>query len=152
MKIRYLALAGIILFLGGCKQFDEGPLLSLYSVEKRVAGRWYFDRVIYDGVDSTQNYQYGQIEFIYDTKKKYGAFSWSHNIMTPIGPENFEGGIWRFIADKDSLEMVFIDLLTADTTRHWKWKINRCAYTEFWLERTIRDTVKIEWELWKWAM
>jgi hypothetical protein len=152
MRRTLLILTLMAVSLAGCKQFDEGPIMSLYSVEKRVAGRWYFDRVLYGNVDSTANYVYGQLEFIYDTKKKYGAFSWSHNIMQPAGPENFEGGIWRFLSDRDSIEFAFIDLATADTLKLWKWKINRCAYTEFWIERTLKDGTVLTWELWKWAM
>ena len=152
MKRLLVAVSLIVLFLPGCKQFDDGPVLSLYSVEKRIAGNWYFDRVLYGSQDSTINYMFQRIDFIYDKKMNGGVFTWNHNFnATAWYAKLVEGGIWTLYSDRDSIEFAIIDLATRDTVIS-RWRINRCAYTEFWLERTVKDTLKIEWLLWKWAM
>jgi hypothetical protein len=152
MKRFLLPLFLVMALLPGCKQFDDGPLLSLYSVEKRIAGNWYFDRVLYGGRDSTTHYTFQRIDFIYVKEMDGGVFTWNHNFAaTTWDPDMVDGGIWTLYSDRDSIEFAFIDIESQDTT-YSRWRINRCAYTEFWLERTVRDTLKIEWLLWKWAM
>jgi len=146
-------LTAAAILLSGCTQFDDGPIMSLYSVERRLEGSWYFDRVVYGGVDSSENYVYQQrIEFLYSRKHEMGAFNWYHNFNVSTTQDNFERGYLNFSEAKDSLKFTFVNLRTLDTTRILNWKINRLAYREFWLERTIKDTLKVEWYLWKWAL
>jgi len=149
-QIWFLVVA-LVVFLPGCKKYDEGPLMSLYSKGMRVGGTWYFQSVTYDGKDSTANYIYQQMTFIYLKKTEGGAFTWNHNLMaTSADPNPLEGGRWMFISDRDSINMTLYKNQFKDTVEI-KWKINRLAYTEFWLERTIRDTVTLKWKLIKYA-
>jgi len=141
----------LILVMAGCKQYDEGPIMSLYSVEKRLEGNWYFDHVIHGGVDSTANYETNQrMEFSYSRKMEGGIFTWYHNYFNPTYI-NTEIGYWFLRSDKDTLDLIFINTITRDTVKQVKWKINRLAYREVWLERNIKDDLKLEWKLWKWA-
>jgi hypothetical protein len=141
----------IVAFISGCKKYEDGPLLSLYSKGGRVAGTWYFQSVLYDGKDSTAHYPYQQLNFIYVKKMDGGGFTWNHNIYATSADENpLEGGTWRFISDRDSFEMVVRNLFTRDSVI-MKWKINRLAYTEFWMERNVKDTINIQWQLVKYA-
>jgi len=145
-KLFVIALA-LMVVVPGCKKYEEGPLIDLYSKPKRVQGKWYFDKVTINGEDSSSRYRNGMVEFgLYE--KDWGGFVWTFNAYTQQFSEtNFKGGVWRFLADKDSFQMKFIDPATQDST-FFRWKIKRLAYNEFWLERTDQD-VTTYWELWK---
>jgi hypothetical protein len=151
MNKRILIVLLIAAFLPGCKKYDEGPLLSLYSKETRVAGTWYFQNVWYGGKDSTEHYRYQYLDFLSVKKSNGGAFSWNHNLMATSADEYpIEGGTWRFLADKDSIEMVVYKNTLTDSVV-LQWKINRLAYTEFWIERNIKDTILLKWNLVKYV-
>jgi hypothetical protein len=139
----------IALPLTGCKQYDDGPLLSLYSIEKRIEGSWIFDQVIYGGNDSTEHYLFQQLSFVNMKNTDGGVVVWYHNLYaTTWTPNLTQGGIWTFLSDRDSIRLAIVDVTTGDTTAT-RWKINRLAFTDFWIERTIKDTLKLEWLLWK---
>ncbi len=137
--------------LAGCKKYDEGPLMSLYSKGMRVAGTWYFQNVTYAGRDSTAHYPLQQLNFIYLKERDGGAFTWNHNLYATSADANpLEGGKWKFYSDRDSFEMVIYKNQFKDSlVLHWR--IKRLAYTEFWLERNIRDTSFLKWSLVKFA-
>ena len=132
--------------------------MSLYSKEKRVQGRWYFSSVKYNDVDSTDAYRVNTIhalEFFSNPEKdaNWSAYTWM--ITAGLAPRT-DYGFWRFTDEMDSLLMVTTikswpggDMIS-DTVRY-DWKINRLAYTDFWLERMIDDTTKVVWKLWKLA-
>lgn len=147
----WILILAVIAFLPGCKKYDEGPLMSLYSKGMRVAGTWYFQRVTYGDRDSTASYTYQRLEFIFSKKYDGGAFSWNHNLMaTSAGSNPLDGGTWEFISDKDSLAMVLYKNQFRDTVS-MRWKINRLAYTECWLERDFNDSTKLNWQLVKYV-
>jgi len=138
-------------FLPGCKKYEDGPLISLYSKGMRVSGTWYFQSVLYGGKDSTANYTYQQMDFIYIKKIDGGVFTWNHNIYATSADENpLVGGTWKFFSDRDSFEMIVYKNLLRDSVVT-KWKIDRLAYTEFWLERNIKDTINLKWQLIKYV-
>lgn len=139
----------LALLFTGCKQYDDGPLLSLYSIDKRVEGYWNFKKVFYGEADSSEHYIYQMITFYNKQDTDGGVFVWNHNILaTVMTPKLNESGIWTFLAERDSIELAIIDQATSHQTIT-RWKINRLAYVDFWLERTINDTLKVEWKLWK---
>ena len=136
-----------LVFLTGCKKYDDGPLLSLYSKGMRVNGTWYFGLVQYDGKDSSAHYPYQQLHFFYVKEEDGGGFTWNHNVTAQtLTDELYETGTWKFFSDRDSFEMVTYRNELRDSTIY-HWKINRLAYTEFWLERTVKDTIQILWHL-----
>jgi hypothetical protein len=143
-----LVMAGI---LAGCSKYDDGPIMSLYSKGMRVAGTWYFLNVQHGGKDSTTAYRYQQMDFIYIKNIDGGAFTWNHNLLATSADDNpLEGGKWKFFSDRDSFEMVIYKNSFRDSlVLHWK--IKRLAYTEFWLERNVKDTVTLKWNLIKYA-
>ncbi|MBT3242635.1 MAG: hypothetical protein HN352_05760 [Bacteroidetes bacterium] len=133
----------------GCKKYEEGPAFSLYSKGQRVAGRWYFDRVAYNDVDSIEVYNTNNIEFIlHDSPgKDKGAYTWDRQ---PGGqaydPNLVYFGSWQFFADKDSVRWIVLNKDVQDTT---DWRIIRLAYDQFWLERQYNDSTVLRWNLWK---
>jgi hypothetical protein len=137
--------------LTGCKKYEDGPLMSLYSKGMRVAGTWYFLNVDYAGKDSTSHYTYQQLNFIYIKKMDGGAFTWNHNLMaTSVDGNPLDGGKWLFYSDRDSFKMVLYQNQYRDSIV-MKWKIRRLAYTDFLLERNIKDTSNLNWQLIKYA-
>ena len=137
--------------LSGCSKYDDGPIISLYSKGMRVAGTWYFQSVLYGSADSTVHYPYQRMEFIYIKDIDGGAFTWNHNLLATSADDNpLEGGKWRFFADRDSFEMIVYKNSFRDSVVI-QWKINRLAFTEFWLERKVKDTINLQWNLVKYV-
>ena len=156
----FLVLIALLFLTGGCSKYDEGPMFSLYSKEKRLQGRWYFSRVVYNDADSTDSYRLDPvhaIEFILNPERdeNWSAYTWNHNMGASTNRVSLvEYGYWRLTENLDSLRMVTTVRITqgqdpvADTTEY-KWKINRLAYSELYLERVLDDTTKLVWQLWK---
>lgn len=135
----------LIFSLSGCRKYEEGPLIDLYSIPKRVQGKWWFDRVEFNGIDSSIHYKYARIEFgLYD--KERGGFVFEPNVYEPDLLGRLIGGTWGFLAERDSFEMKYLH--TKDTLVH-QWKIKRLAYNEFWMERHDESSNLIYWKLWK---
>lgn len=152
MKKRFLILIAVMaVLLPGCKKYEDGPIMSLYSKGMRVAGTWYFQNVRYGAKDSTSAYTYQQMDFIYVKKADGGAFVWNHNLLATAADDNpLQGGKWYFFSDRDSIRMVIYNTKLTDSVV-MDWKIKRLAYTEFWMERTIRDTITQQWSLIKYV-
>lgn len=160
MKSRYLnilvILMSLLLVLGSCSKYDEGPIFSLYVKDKRVQGRWYFSTVKYNDVDSTDVYKIDPMQTLEfanspDKDDEWSAYTWSRN---SIATSSLSYGLWKFNEEKDSLKMVnTVTVYEAggydSDTVEYNWKINRLAYTEFWLERQADDSTLIAWKLWK---
>ena len=148
----WIILLLLAVFLPGCKKYDEGPVLSLYSKGMRVNGTWYFQSVLYNGTDSTANYPYQKLYFVYLKKTEGGAFTWNHNIYASTADSNpMEGGTWKFFSDSDSLEMIVHRNLPRRDSLVMRWKIHRLAYSEFWMERNVNDSINIQWRLIKYV-
>ncbi len=160
MKRRFvnniIILMSLLLCLGSCSKYDDGPNISLYIKEKRLQGRWYFSTVMYNDVDSTDTYRYDpmqSIEFFYNPDKDvvWNAYTWS---KTSVTTGSIGYGQWQLNEEKDSIRMVTTmlvygeNLSRADTVEY-SWKIKRLAYTEFWVERQADDTTLVSWRLWK---
>lgn len=74
----------MLLLFSGCKKFEEGPLLSIRSPERRLEGEWFLRKCIMEGNDSTESYylKYGtnfyfnfQLHNCYpDSFIQYGGF------------------------------------------------------------------------------
>jgi len=155
-----MILIAVLFLTGGCSKYDEGPIFSLYSKEKRVQGRWYFSRVLYNDVDSTDAYRLDPMQYIDyvinpERDENWAAFTWSHGAGSAVAtPPYVNYGFWRLTEEKDSMLMVTTikiemnEPAVQDTVKY-NWKVVRLAYTEMWLERMYNDTTKIEWKLWK---
>lgn len=149
IRTRLLALMALLMVLPACSKYDDGPMLSLYSKGARVGGKWTFSRVFVDGADSTERFYTQRIDFIFDRKEDGGYFQW-YTDLTATAPSatNPRIGHWAFISNKDSFQLTIYDLAKMDTIPLY-WKINRLAYTDFWLERTDEKGRFVEWKLWK---
>lgn len=148
---KFFLLIGVVFLFTTCSKYDEGPNLSLYSRGKRVQGTWYFSRVLYNDVDSTEQYIQGRIEFLLGegSGKDWGLYTWMIKPYSP-DPNDMKLGGWKFSPEKDSIQMVVMAKNAADYDT-LKWKIKRLAYDEWWMERQIDEQTTLTWELWKWV-
>ena len=155
-----LILMALLMLAGGCSKYDDGPVFSLYSKEKRFQGTWYFTRVLYNDVDSTDSYRIDPIQTISfitnpDRDVSWNAYTWNRNVThSTIRPAQTDYGFWKMTEEKDSLLMVstisvFAGMEAIADTTEYSWRILRLAYTEMTLERMADDTTRIEWQLWK---
>ncbi len=155
MKMRNISIGLLVfgLLFTACAKYDEGPAFSLYSRGKRVEGAWFFSHVAYNEVDSSEHYQNGRIKFYLgeDGENNWGLFTWEKGYDPVLGATPLlQVGSWKFIAEQDSFQMVMLQEKVEDyDTIHWK--INRLAYDEWWMERYLDDTTRLEWKFWKWV-
>ena len=144
------------LFVGACSKYDDGPWFSLYGKEKRVQGRWYFSTVKYNDVDSSSVYKEDPIqtvEFYLATDKDaiWKPYTWNKGFGISA---TVDYGVWTLTDDMDSLKMINTlsvkpnGEVETDSVEYF-WKINRLAYTEFWLDRQANDSTQVKWKLWK---
>lgn len=135
--------------ISACSKYEDGPLISFSSKGNRVNGTWYFQSVLYGSTDSTPNYTYQKLDFYYSRKYEGGAFTWDHDLFAQTLNERiYETGTWKFTSNKDSFEMVSYRNQLKDSVSI-RWKINRLTYNEFWLERQLRDTIRLQMLLMK---
>ncbi|TVR68256.1 MAG: hypothetical protein EA408_13595 [Marinilabiliales bacterium] len=125
-----------------CKKYEDGPWFSIYSKKERVTGNWYFELVTEDGNDMTDMYASHTLNM-----RRNGDLYWSqgfigNNPWDTYGP----GGEWKFVNDKNQIEMHFYYGVTEEHTL--VWDITRLAYADLRLRR-YENGVEIVWQLWK---
>lgn len=148
-----ICVLAIGLFMTSCSKYDDGPGISLYAKGKRVQGTWYFSNVSYNEADSSEIYLSHSIKFFLGegADKDWGLFTWNMGASNQaINQAQQRIGGWKFIADKDSFQMIVLSERSEDYDT-LQWKINRLAYDEWWMERHIDDTTLLKWQLWKWV-
>jgi hypothetical protein len=134
-----------ILFLTACR-YDEGPMISFRSVEKRVAQSFLLVEFTKNGVDMTQE--------LTDSCGNYWRFSGSKDPYQPLTfvvegsihiTNNYVpmGGDWKLSNNKKQIEL--------NTTHNFEglgpfqnniittWKIERLTKDEMWLSCTYNN-------------
>ncbi len=128
----------ILLIVAGCKKYDDGPLLSMYSKAERMSGMFTFHKITQNDTVTTADYNGQYIQFT-----KNGEFYWFLETDTVTYEQKANFGIWEFTNDKERIYMEFYN----DTSiMPIDWKINRLTYSDVWLEATTEDGW-LEWEL-----
>ncbi|MEZ4825312.1 MAG: hypothetical protein R3C61_03315 [Bacteroidia bacterium] len=130
----YLLLATITLMIifSGCDvttTFDEGPYVSLYTVEDRVTNTWEWAYALQDGYNRTGELADSTITFAQD-----GTLS----ICNSEG--SCREGSWHLISKKTKINMIFGDQATA-------YDIIMLKKDEMWLRSEKDALVDISWEL-----
>lgn len=127
----------IIIFICGCKKYEDGPLLSLRSKKARLVGIWKFKEVIINGEDRTNEYQYDNIGF----ERSGGAFYLTYDPKTDSEASLF--GNWEFANNKEDLNINLSteveDTLTGSTSNinmYYRFKIKELHYLQIKLEGT----------------
>lgn len=87
---RLLSILIVCLLICSCKKkYPDGPFISFYSREARVANTWKMQQVIHNGMDVTKKYVDIDYTETYDMKGNY-----SYNSTTITGK-----GKWEFMND-----------------------------------------------------
>ncbi len=131
----------LLLTVPSCKKYEDGPWFSIYSKKERATGNWRFALVREGGIDKTEEYASQSVNM-----QKNGNLVWIQGYLDshwdPYGP----GGTWRFIDDKNQIEMHFKYSVSEEFI--YIWDITRMAYGDLQLRRYEGD-VEIEWRMWK---
>jgi hypothetical protein len=137
-----IILVSFVLMLSSCGKYDDGPWFSIYSKKERATGLWWFEKVVVDGVNLTEDYSRQSLE-IY----RSGTILWTQGYVNnnPYDPILLEG-TWSFSDDQDNLSMVFKPYAAPEI--RYNWTIKRLAYGEMWLDIT-NESGKTQWRLLK---
>jgi hypothetical protein len=131
MKAKQLIVLGLaaIFILPACNLYEDGPLISLYSKEKRIANVWVAEAVTEsDGTDITDDYE-GWVW----TLTEGGEATISYPVLGST--LNFNG-TWNLI-DEDEVLQLIIDYGVGNSIS--EFTILRLTENELWL-RAEDDT------------
>jgi hypothetical protein len=129
----------IVLVTYSCKKYDEGPLISLRSKEKRMSGEWDIQKFIVDGYDSTSFFnKYDNAHFIFNVDNEGRIIiSCNDNGANPK-PIIVLNGNWKWLNNKNDISIQF-----NHSTNDFKpflinnvsvWEIKKLTSKNFYLE------------------
>ncbi len=127
MRILLLSLV-VLLTVGACKKYPEGPILSLQSRDARVAGSWAVEKVVVNSQESTGYYS------------KYTYSYGSDNSYTEDNGFNSIKGSWAFTANQDSIIINY----NASQVLH-RFKILKLKKKAMWLIENVNGS-SYEWQ------
>lgn len=131
----------LLIFLttfASCKKYENGPAISLMSKKARLANIWKVDTYYLNGEDKTEEYR-GLV-----TREKLiifqsGEFDYSE-LSTWVWAAEYTGK-WKFINDKEELELVPDNPSIKTKT----YKILRLKNKSLWLEERVSDDSLVEY-------
>ena len=143
MKTKVLSIFLIVLFgiTTGCKKYEDGPMISLYTKKRRLSGTWEFAKVTENNIDKTENYYRMFIQFTKD-----GDVIWNQNNDYSNNLDNIIIGDWEFSHNKERLITKFNEGLDDEFT--YEWEINQLKYHDMKLYRKDGE-IEINWDLYK---
>ncbi|NPD44846.1 MULTISPECIES: hypothetical protein [unclassified Lentimicrobium] len=121
----------LILTIGACKKYDEGPAISLRSKEKRLCQTW----------KSKEMYRNGEVEEV-SNKSLYMKLEKDGSYLITATYNNSDGSVvtndytseWRWANNKEDIEIrSFLDINSWDT-----YHIKQLKYKEIILERDYK--------------
>jgi len=135
----------ITLTLGSCKKYDEGPLISLRSKEKRMNGKWEVQLFLINGYDSTNYFNKYDIADFFFNLDEYGQtdIACRDNTADPK-PIIVLTGKWEWINNMNAINIKYIissgaednpfELCPFIINNSIDWEIKRLTKNEFYLE------------------
>lgn len=130
-----ICLSLLLVLMGACKKYDEGPGISLRSKKARVSNTWKIQNYLENGVDKTTDYTavYQNARFSIMKTEKF-IFTYTFNGSFDVE----QSGNWHFNSNKTKL--LFTQL--SPTTDSWAVDILRLKETELWLTESDSGMVK----------
>lgn len=141
--LKYIGLfLGILILVGSCKKYPEGPKLSFKTVKHRLSGNWELIRFEVGGIDSLSVMEYKTFEIGH----KYKGKGLRYTDFNPIGTYGYTGFIGVFshkeevgFVDNNKQETNFITKhllydyksVYGDTLKLAKYKILKLTDKEF---------------------
>ena len=124
----FVGLLGLALLLNSCRRYEEGPFISLRTVENRVQNTWKWSLALENSINRTGELADSTITFFEDNTVRVCADN-----------EGCREGAWNLITKKSRLQLIFGTQATAYDFRFLSAK-------EMWLR--LEDSSNfIEWEL-----
>lgn len=135
-QVRYFYIFPIILVLivSSCK-YKEGPFISFRTRTDRISNTWRFDKVEYDGVEITKNFEFTSLNI-----KDNGDFTLNGGDTAFIINQKFFHsfqGIWFFDVDDDNIIFVFDPPPDSADGARDTWGILKLMNDEVWFEMDL---------------
>lgn len=127
MKSRTLIIAltgALLLSLGSCKTYPDGPSLSILSKKSRLANEWVIHKIYTNDIDVTAIWVATYPDFLWTIKKDYVYEMLTNGITTT--------GTWELVSDKEQLKITEDGSPTPDV-----YDIYRLKNDELWLYRVV---------------
>lgn len=116
----FISLLLLIAFsFGGCKRYEEGPLISFRSVSSRIINDWKMDMYLVDGEDYTDDFNLAL--------KDFKLSLYTNNTYYMIANSTSNDGAWEVDEDKKYFMMDQNGFL------NFKGEIIRLKKNELWI-------------------
>ncbi len=157
-KINKLLIYSCIIFTAlACGRYEDGPVLSFRSPEKRVAGLWEAKRVIIDELDQTASYQSDSVFlrfsvsgtrnelFISLVEENRSSAALSMSVLAFSDDHKSVDFFLPVYAAYSSITEPLFELIPA-LNQSCTWTINRLSVSEWWIS-TEYNQVSYELQL-----
>ncbi|MEP7265627.1 MAG: hypothetical protein ABI772_14070 [Bacteroidota bacterium] len=143
----YILLFILLIPLHGCKKYEEGPLISFRSKDKRLNGIWRLEHLYINNIDSitavSSQYCNGDL-YIYYQSKQHNEGHWE----TVVDYQNCKKcyGYWGLSHNKKN---IYIEHMISDSctfrsvgpylaTDHDEWEIRKLTMDQLWLSTVYK--------------
>ncbi len=104
MKVKYISswLVLVVLMMGSCTKYPEGPGISFRTKKSRVANEWAFNSAIESDVDVTEDYKSAVLTLDKSGAANFVYFVIKNGIRTLVE----QSGEWSFEERKEHLNII----------------------------------------------
>ena len=113
----------VIIFLDGCKKYEDGPSITLRTAKSRITNQWSYKETLYDGRTPNTGFERLGNAYIGDNIdiKKDGSYV--------AGSTSSYSGNWSFSSDQKSVTFTPNGSSSSDT-----YIILKLTNKEFWVQ------------------
>ncbi len=129
LPIICLCLCSVLLLRCDYRKYDEGPFLSVFPTEDRLAGSWQWQLALEANVPLTGVYADSTI-----------TFSETGSVSICDQENNCREGQWSLVSRRSRLQMIF-------GTQTELYDIKMLKRKEVWLQQSLDGSLQVEWEL-----
>jgi len=120
----------VVAVFAGCQKYEDGPLISFVSKEKRISNTWIVEKAYADNVDVTNDYDQYELYLASDGTAELNA-NYTVFGATYVDKTN---GTWNFTNDKENILINY-----SDDSQDAEYKILRLKEKELWLQEVGKD-------------
>ncbi|MCX7863281.1 MAG: hypothetical protein N2449_09845 [Bacteroidales bacterium] len=114
---KYIFFLFLLLFSYSCTKYEDGPLFTFRSKNKRLCKTWKYEAIIYTDQGLTITTNLPKLKMTFNNDKTYSD-------------NNGYTGEWRF---KGDVELEITKNKQGDSTQTLLWEITRLSNKELWL-------------------
>jgi hypothetical protein len=105
----------VLLLIGACKKYPEGPQISLLPRTERIEGKWVATSVKFNEIDSSEQY-----------KGHIWEFTRNNSVILQVGTTKTTG-IWSTVTNDNDF------VIDYDNGVKEQYEIRKMMRTEFWI-------------------